>query len=318
MTSQPKQLIGDVEPDRRDNGTAVGKRTAPMGLTISLFLLSLPLNALGNVLTAVTSNRVAGPDATASYLGAAFWTAGEYNMADVFPSWMNVGGICNVQFWSFFLVGLVVIAVNQLLVGRVNWLRILGNLAFLVPFSLLVGVFTDLLLGVFTPGWNGLPYAGDSMALHLLYIALNFGGVALIAVAISLYQRANIALHPADDLMQILRFKFCKGNAARAMWLSYLPPALVAIAAIAILSVRAGGLTVNYFGVGTVFAFLFQGGITGWADRHVIPSFTHQALDVGSVAGAAADRVSQVAQHTIEFIEPVEPVEPQRAAMPDA
>ena len=256
-----------------------------MGLTIGLFVLSLPINSLGNVLTAVTSNRVAGPDAKASYLGAAFWTAGEYNMADVLPDWMNVGGVFNVQFWSFFLVGLVVIVMNQILVGHGNWLRILGNLAFLVPFSLLVGVFTDLMLGAFTPGWAGLPYAGSNIALHAAYIALNFVGVGLIAIAISLYQRANIALHPADDLMQILRFKYCKGNAALAMWLSYVPPALVAIVAIAILSVRGGELTINYFGVGTVFAFLFQGGITGWADKHIIPSFTHQALDVGAVAG---------------------------------
>lgn len=260
-------------------------RTATMGVTVGLFALSLPINALGNVLTAVTSNRVAGPGAKASYLGAAFWTAGEYNMADVFPSWMNVGSVFNVQFWSFFLVGLAVIALNQILVGRVNWRRIFGNIMFLVPFSLLVGVFTDLLLGRFTPGWGGLPYAGSSIALHVAYVLLNCVGVALIAIAISLYQRANIALHPADDLMQILRFKYCKGNAAVAMWLSYVPPALVAIVAVIILSARNGGLTVNYFGVGTLFAFLCQGGITGWADRHIIPSFTHQALDVGAIAG---------------------------------
>ncbi|WP_240540795.1 VOC family protein [Bifidobacterium vespertilionis] len=48
-------------------------------------------------------------------------------------------------------------------------------------------------------------------------------------------------------------------------------------------SLRNGGLAVNYFGVGTLFAFLCQGGITGWADWHIIPSFTHQALDVGAI-----------------------------------
>ncbi|OZG63086.1 fructose permease [Bifidobacterium lemurum] len=269
---------------RKESSRNAAGRTASMGTTIALFILSLPLNALGNVLTAVSSNRVAGEGAQASYLGAAFWTAAEYNFADVLPAWLNVGGVFNLQFWSFFLVGLAVIVVNQLLVGRVNWTRILGNVIFLVPFSLLVGVFTDFFLGRYTPGWDGLPYAGSNVAMHAAYVLVNFVGVACIAIAISIYQRANIALHPADDLMQILRFKYCKGNAAVAMWLSYVPPALVAVVSIALLSVSNGGLTVNFFGLGTVFAFLFQGGITGWADTHVFPSFKHQALDVGAVA----------------------------------
>lgn len=260
-------------------------RTVPMGLTISLFTFAILIDSLGDVLTAVTSSRVAGAGAHSSYLGAAYWTAAEYNLADILPHWMNLGGPINAQFWSYFLIGAAVIVVNQILVGHVNWLRILGNLIFLVPFSLLIGVFTSLLLGKFTPDWGGLPYAGNNIALHVMYVLLNFAGVSLIAIGISIYQRANIALHPADDLMQIIRFKFVKGNAAVAMWISYIAPTVVAIGAITVLSIRNGGFTLTYFGVGTVFAFLCQGGITGWADKHIFGWFKHQALDVGAVIG---------------------------------
>ena len=100
-------------------------------------------------------------------------------------------------------------------------------------------------------------------------------GDELIAVAISKYERVNLVLHPADDLMQILRFKYCKGNANLAMWASYIPPTIMAIVAFAITR------DFTNFGIGTLFAFLFQGGITGIADRFVFPNLKHQALDVG-------------------------------------
>ena len=33
-----------------------------------------------------------------------------------------------------------------------------------------------------------------------------------------MYQRVNWMLHPADDLMQIVRFKFFNGNSTKAMF----------------------------------------------------------------------------------------------------
>lgn len=64
-------------------------RTASWPVTIGMFLLSLPVNALGNALTAVTSDRVASPGAAGSYLGAAYWTAGYYNIASILPDWVG-------------------------------------------------------------------------------------------------------------------------------------------------------------------------------------------------------------------------------------
>lgn len=106
-----------------------------------------------------------------------------------------------------------------------------------------------------------------------LYVLINFLGVTLIGVAISIYQRVNLVLHPADDLFQILRFRYFKGNATLSMWASYIPPTIMALLALP----RMG---LANFGLGTIFALLFQGGITGLADRIIFPKLKHQALDV--------------------------------------
>jgi len=59
------------------------------------------------------------------------------------------------------------------------------------------------------------------------------------------------------------------------MWFSYVPPTIMGI-----IAVLMTGSLVN-IGIGTLFAFLFQGSITGIADRIVFPKLKHQALDVG-------------------------------------
>ena len=51
-------------------------------------------------------------------------------------------------------------------------------------------------------------------------------------------------------------------------------------------SVRAGGFVISYVGLGTLIAFLFQGSVTGWSDRHLFGWFTHQAVDAGQGASA--------------------------------
>ncbi len=134
----------------------------------------------------------------------------------------------------------------------------------MVPFSLLISFFANMFSEV-------LPDAhGISMTIG--YTALNFIGVIMIALAISIYQRVNLILHPADDLMQILRFKYFKGSAAKAMWASYIPPTIIGIIAIFMLP------DFSNYGLGTIFAFLFQGGITGWGDKFVFPRLKHQGI----------------------------------------
>jgi uncharacterized protein len=234
------------------------KRTISWTSSIIYFLISLVINSLGNVLTLVTSAKI-----HPSFLGSAYWTAAENNLG-----FAVLGNGKWVLFSAFFGLGMLITVLNSILVGKWSWSRVIGNAAFLGPFSLLINYFNSVVS-------NWLPDA-HSMGMVILYVILNFVGVSFIAIAISIYQRVNIALHPADDLMQILRFKYCKGNASTAMWFSYIPPTIMAIIAIIITH------QFNNFGLGTVFAFLFQGGITGIADSYVFKSLKHQALDVSS------------------------------------
>ena len=240
----------------RDVGSG---RTLSMSKSLAFFALSIVINSAGNVLTLVTSAKI-----HPSFLGAAYWSAAEANLGAAFH-W-NL-------FWAFLILGFLTAALNAVLIHHWDWKRIAGNMAFMVPFSALIQVFADFFNGK-TAMFAGLPVA-HSAGMVAGYIALNFLGVALIAIAISIYQRVNLVLHPADDLMQILRFRYFKGNASRAMWASYIPPTIMAI--IALLITHS---FVN-FGLGTVFAFLAQGGITGIADRVVFPKLKHQQVDVG-------------------------------------
>ncbi len=234
-------------------------RTISMSKSLAYFVLSLIINSAGNVLTLVTSAKI-----HPSFLGSAYWAAAEANLS-VALGW-NL-------FLGFLIFGVLITVLNAILVGKWEWSRALGNLAFMVPFSALIQIFDDFFVGKY-PIYSGLPAANTPLMIGF-YILLNFFGVALIGTAISIYQRVNLVLHPADDLMQILRFKYFKGNANIAMWASYIPPTIMAIVALVITK------DFTNFGLGTIFAFLFQGGITGIADKHVFPKLQHQALDVG-------------------------------------
>lgn len=239
------------------------KRTISMTTAITYFVVSLIFNSAGNVLTLVSSAKI-----HVKILGSAYWTAAENNFGFAFH-WS--------LFWAFLGLGLLTTMLNFILIGHWSWSRLIGNLIFLIPFSSLIQFFD----GVFS---NYFP-ATSSILGTIVYVFVNFLGVTFIAVAISIYQRVNLALHPADDLMQILRFKYFDGSAAKAMWCSYIPPTLIAIAAVVMDGIFQGSFLngLANFGLGTVFAFLFQGGITGWSDKHIFPSLKHQALDVGKI-----------------------------------
>ncbi|EHN58394.1 MAG: fructose permease [Oenococcus sp.] len=246
------------KPDAASASFHTTSTTASTASLIAYFAISIVINSAGNVLTLVTSAKI-----HPSYLGAAYWTAATANFGNALH-W-NL-------FWSFIIIGLMTIVLNALLVGHWSWQRALGNLLFMLPFSALIQVFADFFNGVY-PFFAGLP-AAHSPAMIIFYICLNFFGDALIGIAISIYQRVNLILHPADDLMQILRFKYLKGHAATAMWVSYLPPTILTVIALII------SHQFTNFGLGTIFALLFQGGITGAADKIVFPRLHHRAIHV--------------------------------------
>lgn len=227
--------------------------TISMNESIMYFVLSLVINSLGNVLTIVTSAHV-----IPGFLGSAYWTAAQTNLG-IALHW-NL-------FWTFLIFGMLISLLNAVLVGKFDIKRILGNLVFMVPFSALIQMFAAFFMPLM-PDAKTLP-------MMILYTAINFLGVFFIGIAISIYQRVNLVLHPADDLMQILRFKYFNGKAGTAMWASYIPPTIMAVIAYLI------NHKFQNFGLGTIFAFFFQGSITGWGDTHIFPNLKHQRLEVG-------------------------------------
>ncbi|WP_262315031.1 YczE/YyaS/YitT family protein [Lacticaseibacillus parakribbianus] len=204
-------------------------------------LLSITLNALGNGLTVCLN------------LGSALWTASSVNLSHA--TGMSLGNM-------MMLMGAAVIITNALIIGKLQWRRVVGNLVFMTPFSYLVQGATRLIQ--LTPV-QSLPLWAR--------VLLDFAGISLVGVAVSLYQRVNIMVHPNDDMMQIVRFKFFKGRAVLAQWGTYLIP-LTLIALSAVFTHRVWAVN-----LGTAFALICQGSIVGWADLHIFPALKHRHID---------------------------------------
>jgi len=205
-----------------------------------LLIISIIINSLGNALT-VSLN-----------LGSALWTASAVNMSHLFH--MNLGNI-------LLLEGIAVILANAVLLREIDWHRMLGNILFMVPFSYLVSGIAQLLTVFHIQHLSLVPS-----------VILDIVGVMMIGCGISIYQRINLILHPNDDLMQILRFKFLHGNAVTASLTAFITP--ITIIAICFL-IQRHIWAVN---IGTVVALLFQGTFIALSDRYVFRKLKHQRL----------------------------------------
>ena len=181
--------------------------------------------------------------------------------------------------FSIFLNSLgnaLTVAIN---LGSALWTAAAVNLSKVLPITLSVMLILSgsivivtniiILVGVFEV---------QLLKLHITHlplwsqVILDCLGVVLIAVAISIYQRINWMLHPVDDLMQIIRFKYLQGNATVAQLIVFTPP-IVAI--VISLLVTHQLYAIN---IGTLFALAFQGTMVGIADKVVFPSLKHQNL----------------------------------------
>lgn len=236
----------------------ISARSLSMTASWSFFALSIVINSMGNVLTLVTSTHI-----HPHFLGSAYWTAAENNLGNAV-----LGNNPLTLFWAFMILGMLTSVLNAILMHKWDWHRIMGNFVFMLPFSIFIQWFADI--------FNRIMPNVSSPAGIIFYTFLNFLGVVFMGTAISIYQRVNLVLHPADDLFQIVRFRYCHGNATLAMWISYIPPTIMGI-----IAAFMQGAIYNY-GLGTLFAFLFQGAITGLADKLVFPRLHHQALDIGN------------------------------------
>lgn len=203
---------------------------------------SILLNGFGNGLTVCMN------------LGSALWTASAVNLS-------------HALHWSLLVVllveGVAVTAINVAALGRFQWPHVLGNLLYMVVFAYVVAGFTDLLRLTPITTW---PLA--------VRVALDIFGLVCIGIAISIYQRVNVIMHPNDDLMQIIRFRWLHGNAGLAQLVAFIPPIAISLGCWA----AAGQLyAVN---IGTLFSLLCQGTVIGTADRLVFPALKHRHLNV--------------------------------------
>ncbi|AQW20813.1 hypothetical protein PL11_002225 [Lentilactobacillus curieae] len=199
--------------------------------------LSLLINSAGNAL-AISTN-----------LGSAVWTASGVNLSKL--TGISLGT-------TLFLYGVVITLMNQLLLGSFDRRRFFSNLLFTIPFSYLIALFEYLY------GLIGVPNYDFGVR-----IVLDIIGLFMVAVAVSMYARSNLIMHPNDDLAYIIRFKFIHGNPVLSQWASYTPPIIITI-----ISFTLSG-KLYAIGFGTLFALLFQGAMMGWADTHAFPKLKH-------------------------------------------
>ncbi|WP_119326460.1 hypothetical protein [Companilactobacillus musae] len=197
----------------------------------------LVLNAFGNGLC-ISAN-----------MGSGLWTASAVNMNKWF-GW-NTGLL-------LFIIGVMNAIINQFLIKRFDGKRLIGEILYVMFFSYFVNVFTNLLNMVGVPS---LPI--------VIRTILSCLGVVFFCVAISLYQRANIVMHPNDDTTNILRFLYLKGNSTAAQIIDFIPPIIIII---------ISGITIhNVYSVniGTVFSFIFNGILIATADKWIWPALKH-------------------------------------------
>ncbi|WP_125545024.1 YczE/YyaS/YitT family protein [Levilactobacillus lindianensis] len=202
---------------------------------------SILLNSAANALTISTN------------LGSAVWTGSSVNLSN----WIHVP-----LGTTLFLYGIAVTLLNQILLGKFDRRRFISNLLYILPFSYLVEWFGYL--------WNWLGVNQLNLTGRVIFDIIGLFGVAF---AVSIYQRCNIIMHPNDDLAYILRFKYLRGSAVLAQWVSYLPPLTIIV-----LSYLFTG-DLHAIGFGTVWALVTQGIVMAWADFHVFPRLKHH-IDV--------------------------------------
>lgn len=108
---------------------------------------------------------------------------------------------------------------------------------------------------------------------------LSIGGIIVFCIGISLYQRANIVMHPNDDTTNILRFLYLKGNATASQLIDFIPP-LIAIIIAFIFTHEI--LSVN---IGTICSIIGNGFFIAMSDKLVWPHLKHNFRTKQAVNG---------------------------------
>ena len=204
---------------------------------------------LGYLILAIVIDAFANALMINSNMGSAVWTASAVNISKLLHSSYGT---------TLFVYAVIVTIANQLLLGKFDSHIFLSNLLFSLPFSYLVGFFSDIM--------NPLQLNHLSLIPRLLVDVLGLIGVS---VGTSIYQRCNWIQHPNDELAYLLRFKYLHGSAGWGQLISYTPPVIIMI----ICYVLTGNII--SVGIGTILAMFCQGIIIGISDKIVLPSLKH-------------------------------------------
>ncbi|UQS87457.1 hypothetical protein MOO44_04700 [Nicoliella spurrieriana] len=195
------------------------------------------INAIGNAFTIISGE------------GAGIWTA----------SAVNLHLITGLPIGTYIMAfGIFNIIANQLLIRHFDWLRLCEEFSYILCFSYLIDLVTNLF-----HHWH---FQDASVGVRIMMALF---GVTLFCIGISLYQRANLFMHPNDDMSNILRFKYCHHSAVLSQFLDMAIPILILIACA---SYQGRIYAVN---IGTVYSFLGNGVLIGLADRIICPRLVH-------------------------------------------
>ncbi|MQS90232.1 hypothetical protein [Companilactobacillus mishanensis] len=206
-------------------------------------MIGLVLNAFGNGLC------------IAANMGSGIWTAAAVNM----NMWFGVDtGLL------LFIVGVLNALTNQVLLKHWDTRRFIGQVFYVMFFSYFVDIFTDLLTSIGVPR---LPIVARGFLSCL--------GVVIFCIAISLYQRANIVMHPNDDTTNILRFDYLKGNATASQLIDFVPPIIIIIITFI--------FTHNIYSINiaTVFSLVLNGVLIAWSDKLIWSHLKHNFSSTG-------------------------------------
>ncbi|MGM0110032.1 hypothetical protein [Enterococcus sp. DIV0187] len=173
-------------------------------------------------------------------MGSVIWMASGQGIAEILN--MSIGN-------ALILFGCFVAILGCFLNKKIDVKRNVYNIIFMILFSYLVEFMVYILtfFRICT-----FPF----LAKFILMIL----SLVLISIAVALYQKADIVLHPNDELMLIVRNQFTKNNATKAQALVYIIPIGASLLAHAISGKWIG------IGVGTVMSILFQGPIIDLCD----------------------------------------------------
>lgn len=204
---------------------------------------------LGYLIFAIVLDAFANSLMINSNMGSAVWTASAVNISTLLHSTYGT---------TLFVYAVIVTIANQLLLGKFDGHIFLSNLLFSLPFSYLVGFFSDILN----------PFQLNNLPI-ILRLMVDILGLIGVSVGTSIYQRCNLIQHPNDELTYLLRFKYLHGSAGWGQLISYAPPVIIMIICY---SVTGRILSV---GIGTILAMFCQGIIIGFSDKIVVPSLKH-------------------------------------------